>query len=172
MKQINRMIAKVEIAVGVTLMTAIVLLVFISAATRTFRYPIVWSVDFAQLLFVWISMIGADIALKYKAHMGVDLLVRKLPAGLQHGITLLTYLLMTGFIGFVIYWGMTLCIENALRQYQTLQISYSYSTAAVPIVGALMLLTALEHIIDLFRDWNKPIVIDELQGCAVTRGEE
>lgn len=172
MKKINRMIAKVEIAVGVTLMTAIVLLVFVSAATRTFKYPIVWSVDFAQLLFVWISMIGADIALKYKAHMGVDLLVRKLPAGLQHGITLLTYLLMTGFIGFVIYWGMTLCIENALRQYQTLQISYSYSTAAVPIVGVLMLLTALEHIIDLCKNWHEPIVVDELQGCAVTEGKE
>jgi len=172
MKRINQMIAKVEIAIGVTLMTAIVLLVFVSAATRTFKYPIVWSVDFAQLLFVWISMIGADVALKYKAHMGVDLLVRKLPAGLQHGITLLTYLLMTGFIGFVIYWGVTLCIENALRQYQTLQISYSYSTAAVPIIGVLMLLTALEHIIDLCKHWNEPIVVDELQGCVVTEGEE
>jgi len=163
MKKINQMIAKVEIAVGVTLMAAIVLLVFISAATRTFKYPIVWSVDFAQLLFVWISMIGADVALKYKAHMGVDLLVRKMPAGLQHGITLVTYLLMTGFIGFVIYWGITLCIENALRQYQTLQISYSYSTAAIPIVGSLMILSLVEQIICVCRDWSKPVVIDELQ---------
>ena len=102
--------------------------------------------------------------------MGVDLLVKRLPAKLQHLITWFIYLLMTGFIGLVIYWGITLCIENALRQYQTLQISYSYSTAAVPIVGALMMLTALAHIIDLCKNWNEPIVVDELQGCAVAKG--
>jgi hypothetical protein len=38
-------------------------------------------------------------------------------------------------------------------------------------VGALMMLTALAHIIDLCKNWNEPIVVDELQGCAVAQGE-
>lgn len=172
MKKINRMIAKVEIAVGVTITTSIVLLVFLAALTRTIRHPIIWSVDFAQLLFVWMSMIGADVALKYKAHIGVDLLVKRLPAKVQKIIEMLTYILASVFIGFVIYWGATLCINNVLRQYQTLHISYSYSTAAVPVIGILMLFTMAEQIVELIKNWNSPITDDSLKEYGGIQSEE
>lgn len=155
MKKVNEVISKIESTVGVVMLTGIVLLVFISAVTRVFKSPIVWSVDMAQLLFVWISMFGADLALKKCAHMGVDIVVRKLPDKLQKIVALFSYLLCTGFAVFIAYWGINLFIENYLRKYQTLQISYSYATAAVPVVSCLMILTLLEQIIDLLRGWNK-----------------
>lgn len=160
MAKINQLIAKIEYAVGSVMLISIVLLVFTSAVTRVFHRPLVWSVDASQLLFVWISMIGADLALKNKAHMGVDLLVRKFPQSLQKGLALFSYLLCCGFTCFVAYWGITLCIQNVLRKYATLKISYSFATVAVPILCFFMLLTLIEQIMNLLRNWKSVNLYD------------
>lgn len=159
MKKFNEAIRMVEHAVGTVMLISIVALVFASAVLRVFKHPIVWSVDAAQLLFVWISMLGADLALKKKAHMGVDLLVRKFPVKMQKMLALGSYLLCVAFLVFVTYWGVSLCISNVLRKYSTLQISYSYATGAVPLISVLMLLTIAEQVINLLRGWKDPAVL-------------
>ncbi len=128
------------------MLITIVLLVFISAVLRVVNHPLVWSVDASQLLFIWISMIGADLALKNKAHMGVDLLVSHFPEGLQKGLKIFSYLLCIAFVVFIMIWGVNLCIQNYLRKYQTLRISYSFATAAVPFLSVCMLLTMAEQL--------------------------
>lgn len=155
MKEFNEKVGTVETWIGVVMLTSIILLVFLSAITRTLKYPIVWSVDLAQLLFVWICMFGADIALKRKAHVGVDLITRKFPVRLQNIITLATYILCILFLAFIAYYGLFLCFTNYLRKYQTLQISYSYGTAAVPVGSVLMILTIIEQMIQLIAKWRK-----------------
>lgn len=155
MKKINKIISKIESTIGVVMMVSIVLLVFISAVMRSFMHPVIWSVDMAQLLFVWISMFGADLALKKGAHMGVDILVRIFPVKLKKMVAMMSYLLCAAFALFVTYWGVVLFMDNYLRKYQTLQISYSFATAAVPIVSCLMILTLSEHIVELLRSWSK-----------------
>jgi TRAP-type transport system small permease protein len=154
MKKINEIIKRLEYSIGTVMLIAIVMLVFISAILRVFNHPLVWSVDASQLLFIWISMIGADLAFKNKAHMGVDLLVMFFPAGLQKSLKVLSYILCFAFAIFITYWGITLCFQNYLRKYQTLRISYSFATAAVPTLAICVLLTIIEQMGDLFRTWN------------------
>lgn len=156
MKEFNKKVETIETWVGVVMLTSIILLVFLSAMLRTIRYPIVWSVDLAQLLFVWICMLGADIALKRKAHVGVDLITKRFPIRLQNIITLATYIISIFFLAYITYYGIFLCVTNYLRKYQTLQISYSYGTAAVPIGSILMILTIIEQMVQLITDWKKP----------------
>lgn len=152
---------KVEQFVGAVMLVAVVLLVFVSAVIRvTPSIRIIWSMDMSQLLFIWISMIGADLALKKKGHMGVDLLVRKFPEKLQKTLMAGSFLLCFAFSTFVTYWGINLCIENAMRKYQTLGISYSFATAAVPVLSIFMLLTLIEQFIDLIKAWHKPFIHD------------
>lgn len=158
MKEFNAKVGIIETWIGVLMLAAIILLVFISAITRTFKHPIVWSVDLAQLLFVWISMFGADLALKKRAHVGVDLIAKQFPVKLQNSITLGTYILCLLFLGFIAYYGSLLCVTNFLRKYQTLQISYSFGTAAVPLGSVLMILTIIEQMTDLIKNWDKPSI--------------
>lgn len=155
MKKFNEIVGIIEVWAGVFMLTAIILLVFGSAVMRTIRHPIVWSVDLAQLLFVWISMLGADTALKKKAHVGVDLITSKFPAKAQNIITLATYILCVLFLAYITYYGITLCVQNYLRRYATLQISYSFGTAAVPFGSILMILTLVEQTSDLLAKWKK-----------------
>ncbi len=158
MHKINNAVARAEYAVGTVMLISIILLVFLSAVLRLVDFPIVWSVDAAQLLFVWISMIGADLALKKGAHMGVDLLVRNFPGAVRNYLALFSYLLCLGFVVFMAGWGTHLCFMNYLRIYQTMNLSYSYATAAVPVLSILMFLTLAEQIASLLRNWKTPSV--------------
>ncbi len=69
-------IAKIEFAIGATVLALITLLVFAAAIARFFGNPIIWSVDMAQLLFIWLCFIGATKAMRERGHLGVDFLVR------------------------------------------------------------------------------------------------
>jgi TRAP-type C4-dicarboxylate transport system permease small subunit len=158
-RKFNGKIGFVEQYLALFLMCVIVILVFVSAVLRTVGFPVVWSIDLAQLLFIWICVFGADAALKAKAHIGVDLLVRQFPAKLQNIVTLFSYLLIFAFLIFVLCYGVGLCFENYLRKYQTLTISYSFGTAAVPIGSIFMLLTLAEHFMYLIKNWGKPNVV-------------
>ncbi|MDR0671302.1 MAG: TRAP transporter small permease [Oscillospiraceae bacterium] len=158
-RKFNEAVGKAEFVIALVMTAAIIVLVFLSAVLRTVRLPIVWSVDVAQLLFVWICSLGADVALKHKAHIGVDLLVRKFPTKLQNAVTLGSYFLIIAFLMFIMYYGVGLCFENYLRKYQTLKVSYSLGTAAVPVGCFFMLLTTAEQIVDLRKNWGKPNVV-------------
>jgi TRAP-type C4-dicarboxylate transport system permease small subunit len=50
------------------------------AAQVVFRYavkePIVWSEEFTTLCYQWLSYFGAALAVRYRAHYGVDFVVR------------------------------------------------------------------------------------------------
>ncbi|MCA4910727.1 MAG: TRAP transporter small permease, partial [Methylobacterium sp.] len=47
-----------EDVVSKILLAAITLLVFVAAVSRSIGTPVVWSDDFAQLLFVWLCVLG------------------------------------------------------------------------------------------------------------------
>src|SRR3546814_6107426 len=78
------MFLKAEALLAVGLLAVIVFLVFIAGVMRWFGEPLIWSVDLAQLLFVWVSFLGADMALRKRAHIGIDYLVRRLPRSEEH----------------------------------------------------------------------------------------
>lgn len=159
MRKINHFIFRVECVIGTIMLVSIVLLVFCAAIARSFHHPITWSMDLAQLFFVWVCMLGADIALKKCAHMGVDILVNKFPPALQKGLSIFSYTLCMGFAVFSTYWGIYLTMQNYLRTYATLKISYSFANSAVPIVSCLMILTLLEQLINVIR--NRQIATEE-----------
>jgi TRAP-type C4-dicarboxylate transport system permease small subunit len=51
----------------------IIIFVFIAPSCGSSQPPS-WSVDMAQLLFIWVCFIGADLAMQKDRHIGVDLL--------------------------------------------------------------------------------------------------
>ena len=161
MRKFNAVVGRMETFVGVCMMATIVVMVFLAAflRLRVVNRPIVWSVDLAQLLLIWVCMFGADVALKRHAHVGLDILVRIIPDKLGKAIQLGTHILCLGFLAFMIYWGVRLCVSNYLRQYATLGVSYSFGTAAIPVGSLFMIFTILEQMGELLKQWNKPTTL-------------
>jgi len=154
MHKINAKIQNLETQIGTLMLVTIVILVFLSALLRLVDFPLVWCVDLSQLLFIWISMIGADLALKNKAHMGVDLLVKQFPKNFQRFLIIFTYILCILFLLFIGIWGAKLAKLNWRRKYQMLYLSYSWATIAIPVMSTSMILVIIEQFIDSMKLWK------------------
>ncbi|WP_377559027.1 TRAP transporter small permease [Ornithinibacillus salinisoli] len=128
------------------LMLAVVFFVFIAAVMRWAGSPIAWSVEIAQLLFVWLIFLGANRSLRENRHIGVDFFVKKLPNNLRNIIDIIIYLLILAFLLFISRFGILLSIENSVRQISSLTISYAYISASVPVGCFIMSITTIGKI--------------------------
>ncbi len=143
-------LAKLEFAVSAALLAIIVLLVFVAAVMRSFGHPLIWSVDMAQLLFIWLCFFGACRAMREKGHIGIDLLVRHLPGRLRFGLEVVLTLVVLAFLLALAWQGYKLTMLNLARRFGDSGLSYAWVTSAVP-VGSLLLAVALAA--NLVRAW-------------------
>ncbi len=139
----GRMILKAEAVLANVLLAAIVFLVFFAGITRWFGVPLVWSVDLAQLLFVWVSFLGADMALRKRAHIGIDYLVRRLPGRSRVLLDAVLAAVCVAFLGIMAVLGYRLTMLNLERLYGDSGIPYALVTIAVPAGCVLLALTLL-----------------------------
>jgi TRAP-type transport system small permease protein len=142
---------KAEAFVATFLLTVIVLLVFAAGVLRWFGYPLVWSVDMAQLLFVWVSFLGADMALRKRAHIGIDYLAKRLPLRGRAVLDLALGGVVLGFLLTMVVMGYQLTTLNLERQFGDSGISYGFVTAAVPIGCLLLAFTLLGQMVKTAR---------------------
>ena len=129
------------------LLSAIVICVFAAAIMRTFGLPIIWSVDIAQLMFVWLCMISANQTLRKGEHVGIDYFVRRLSVQAQIYLDIILFSIVSIFLAVLVYYGVVLTLLNPERILGTIELSYSWVTAAIPC-GALLLL--IPHSLKLF----------------------
>lgn len=147
MKKLYDTFCRLEEIITSVFLSAITLLVFLSAVARTIRYPINWAQDVSLLLFAWVVFLGADVAMRDADFVNVDMLVSKLPQKIQNILYYLWYSVILVFLGVLIRFGIPLSLENAKRLFQTLGISYSWATISVPIGSAFMIVTIILKLI-------------------------
>ncbi|MDJ0612613.1 MAG: TRAP transporter small permease [Rhizobiaceae bacterium] len=96
------------IAVTLGLMTVIT---FANVVARyIFNSNILWGLEVTVFLFAWLVLIGCSYGVKKSFHIGVDVLVNSVPAGLKRIFTLLACIACLSFavllfIGAWNYWG-------------------------------------------------------------------
>lgn len=133
---------QIEFAIAGGILALITLMVFAAAVMRFFGHPLIWSVDLAQLLFIWLCFLGAARAMREKGHLGVDILIRKLPYLPRLIVETVVTLLVLGFLIVLAIEGTKLTMLNSQRVYGDSGLSYGFVTIAVP-AGCLMLSVAL-----------------------------
>lgn len=137
-------LAQVELAVVVTLLALIVGLVFVAAIMRTLGHPLIWSVDMAQLLFIWLCFVGGTRAMREKSHIGMEVLVKHLGYRRQFWLEMALAVVVLVFLGILAVEGWKLTLMNRERQFGDSTLSYAWVTVAVP-AGCLMLGVALAY---------------------------
>jgi len=137
---------KIEEHFSKLLMILTVVLVFVASLARWVGHPIVWSVDIAQLLFIWVCFLGANQALRRGEHIGVDFVVRYFPEGFQRGLKAIHHVLIMAFLGTMVWYGVKLTLLNIERRFSDTDLSYAWVTAAVPVGCLLLLITLLRQI--------------------------
>jgi TRAP-type C4-dicarboxylate transport system permease small subunit len=134
------------------LLAVITALVFVAAISRTFGAPLIWSVDLAQILFIWLCFLGANRAMRLKAHIGVDMLIRNLPRTPRWLLELALGVIAIAFLMALAVSGYQLTVLNWERIYGDSGIRYAWVTGAVPVGCLLMSITVLANMIRTVRN--------------------
>ena len=137
---------RVEFACAVAIFAAIVLLVGLASVARSFGSPIIWSLEIAQLMFAWLVMISADLALQLKRHFALGLVLDNLPPRLRRGLELFNMLVLLAFVGFLLVYAVRNAILMHPRLVGATQFHASLIHASMPFGLALMLRTLLVQI--------------------------
>ena len=145
-------LAQVELAICITLLAGVTGLVFIAAIMRFFGHPLTWSVDMAQLLFIWLCFLGGSRAMREKSHLGMEVLVQRIGYRRQFWLEMFCSVLVLIFLALIIKEGTSLTLLNRERTFGDSTLSYAWVTAAVP-VGCLLLGLSLAY--NMVVAWQK-----------------
>ena len=137
-------LSQIELAICVLLLAGVTALVFVAGIMRFFGQPLTWSVDMAQLLFIWLCMLGATRAMREKSHLGMEVLVKHLGYQRQFWLEIACSALILLFLAALVVEGSQLTLMNTERTFGDSTLSYSWVTAAVP-VGCVLLGIALAY---------------------------
>lgn len=147
-----RRLAQLEFAIAASLLGIIVVLVFSAAIMRFFGTPLIWSIDMAQLLFIWLCFFGATRAMREKGHLGIDMLVHRLGHRHRFAIELVVSAVILAFLALLTVEGFKLTLMNSQRTFGDSGLSYAWVTSAVP-VGCIMIGLALVN--NIVKAWRR-----------------
>ncbi len=145
------LLSKIELVVGVVLLAAIVVLVFIAAVMRFFGLPLIWSVDLAQLLFIWLCFLGANRALRRRVHLGIDFLIQTHGHRRRLALDLVFGALVVVFLGMLAVEGVKLTLLNTERLFGDSGIPYAFVTIAVPVGCVFLAFTVIANALEAIR---------------------
>ncbi len=143
--------ARVEAAIGWTVETLAAALVLVEigvllsgvVSRYVFHAPIVWSDELASILFLWLSMLGAVVALRRGEHMRMTALVARLPPPARALAETLAVAASLAFLALVMHPAWEYAYEESFIVTPALEISNAWRAAALPVGVALMLAVAL-----------------------------
>ncbi|WP_374622899.1 TRAP transporter large permease subunit [Pandoraea sp.] len=144
---VNRAVMKVTEAVAVLLVVAETLILFAGVVSRYgFDNPLTWSDELAQILFIWLSMLGAVLALDRGEHMRLSAIVNKLPATWRDWFQTMAALTVCVFVALIIVPAYTHAIEQMDITTPALEIPDGLRAAALPVGAVLMLIAAVSRL--------------------------
>ncbi|MBX2855193.1 MAG: TRAP transporter small permease subunit [Rhodobacteraceae bacterium] len=133
----------IEGLAAVALLIAIVILVAIASVARAWGSPIIWSVEIAQLLFVWLCVISADLALQNSRHFGLSVLHELLNARGRYWLDFFNFAVLAALLGFLLIYAWRNTELMHPRLFGATQMHGSWTHGAMLVGFTLMLRTIL-----------------------------
>lgn len=137
-------LCQIESFVAQTTLWAMVVLIFSAGIARLLLHPINWAIDASTCLFAWSCFLSADVAWRENKLMNVDILICKFPENARRYLRLLNYLILFGFLAYLIVFGIQLSYTTRARTFQGIPgFSYTWVTLSVPVGALCLLLTTI-----------------------------
>lgn len=143
-KQIKNILDKSLEVVVMVCVAVLVLDVLWQVFTRkVLNNPSKWTEEIAIFLLIWVSLLGAAVALSLGAHLGIDYFVSKLSKTKRIFTEILTFLLILAFSVYVMLYGGFDLVKSTFELGQispVLGIKMGYVYIAVPVSGFFMMI--------------------------------
>lgn len=131
-------------------MLAMVTIIFSQVVARyALGNSLTWSEEVGRHIFVWMTFLGAALAVRTKAHVALDLLVDHMPRKLQVAVLGLGHIVMIIFAAVLIYAGVYMITLGSRQMSAALQIPMKYIYIILPISGVLIIFYLLKSLCDV-----------------------
>jgi len=102
LKSLLRAVGQVELAIGALLAIYIILIMVIEIVMRyVFNNSIVWVQETVMLAFIWITCLGASVAMMTESHISITTLTHALTPGVQKMLKVMVSVAVLGCLLFL-----------------------------------------------------------------------
>ena len=127
-----------------TLVTLEIAILFGGVVARyVFNHPLVWSDELASILFLWLAMLGAVVALRRDEHMRMTAAVASMPAPMRTTFDLFATCTALAFLLLIAWPAYQYAQEETFITTPALGLNNAWRAAALPSGIALMAIFAL-----------------------------
>lgn len=133
------------LAATLVLMETIILFAGV-VARYWLREPLIWSDELASILFLWLAMLGAVVALRRNEHMRMTALASKVSPAARAFLDMIAVVVPLLFLAVMLPPGVDFVGEEGFVSTPAMGISGSWAAAAFPVGAALMLLSCLTRL--------------------------
>ena len=131
--------------------TAVVMTVMIFLQV-IYRYVLGESLSFseelARYMFIWSVAMGSALALRTRSHIGVEILVERLPASMAKPAKVLACVLSLVFYGMLIWYGFEMVSETMDQESAALELPMGYVYLAVPLSAIVLFICEIKNVLD------------------------
>ncbi len=162
------LISIVEVCAALLLAVEIVVMLAGVVSRYALHQPLVWSDELAGILFLWLAMLGAVLALRRGEHMRMTALVSRLSPERRAFVDTLAIAASVALLALLVAPAYNYASGEAAIVTPALQISNAWRAFALPIGAALMLVVGVIRLAQTcrMRDVVIALVIAALVGAA------
>lgn len=137
----EQLLVRVNQGLVVALMATMAILVFVNVVSRyLFSHSLVWVEEFTQYQMIWITWLGAGLALREGRHVAVDLLQEALPEPLRRLLRWAIVLVMLAFLAVLAWYGGQIVAFTWNQETPMLGVRTGIPYLGIPIGAALFAL--------------------------------
>ena len=133
-------VAVVSCELAILLMTGMVLVQVV--LRYIFRSPLPWVEEVSVFLMIWMTFVGAGVAIRAGAHIAMTLLLERLPARITRPLLTLSHLIILVFLLILIHEGWLLVLAAEGQRSAALGIPMVWPYFTMPL-GACFMVTQL-----------------------------
>ncbi len=110
---------------------------------KIFGFSLFWAEEVSTACFIWSVFIGASAAYKRHMHIGIEMILQKLPPLLQKNMAIFIDCIMLTLNAYIAFLSYQFMQSSGTKTTPVLEISYSWLVGAIFIGFVLMTITAI-----------------------------
>ena len=126
------------------LMVLMVVVVFANVITRYYlHFSLAWSEEVSRYLLIWITFLGAVLAYVDDEHLGLDMMVAKMPLRMRNGLAVITDGMVLYAIWLITEGGYSMMVDSWDWESTTIPIPLGWAYTIIPLCGGILFLQTL-----------------------------
>lgn len=150
-KESFKIMKNFEAAICMIGMTGMMVIVTAQVVCRLVGSPIGWAEEVARMLTIFVTFGGSSYAFYQGAHVGVTLLVDRLPANSHKAMRIIGQLIIIAFFLCMLYFASNVAIQQIGRKSVAAQIPMIVPYAMLPIGAFMVLIRVVQETVSIIK---------------------